>query len=257
MSADESAAPAKRRPRIILLDTETTGLRDKAEIIEVAMVPIESEQAPLVPRVSAKAEFQRYKPSIPIELGAMATHHIIDADLVDCPPSSSFVFPDDVTYIVGHNVDFDWEAVGKPEARRIDTLALARYCWPDLDSHKLGALIYYLFSPALAREKLRAQHSASVDLDNTLDVLSHVCALKEPQSWRELWQMSEEGRVPKVFYFGKHADKKFSDPTVPIDYFQWMIGKGDFDQYTLIAAKRELASRHAARQSHHSGGSYT
>ena len=46
---------------------------------------------------------QRYNPGKPITLGALATNHIMDEELVDCPSASSFRLPDDVGYIIGHN----------------------------------------------------------------------------------------------------------------------------------------------------------
>lgn len=74
---------------------------------------------------------QRYNPGKPITFGALATHHIMDEELVDCPLASSFTLPGHVDYIIGRNVDFDWEVIGKPEIKHICTLALAHKLWPD------------------------------------------------------------------------------------------------------------------------------
>lgn len=69
---------------------------------------------------------QRYNPGKPITFGALATHHIMDEELVDCTPVASFTLPGHMDYMIGHNVDFDWEVNGRPEVKRICTLALAR-----------------------------------------------------------------------------------------------------------------------------------
>ena len=76
-----------------------------------------------------------YIPGKPITLGALATHHIMDEELVDCPPAASFTLPGQLDYMIVHNVDFDWEVIGKPEINRICTLVLARKLLPSLDNH--------------------------------------------------------------------------------------------------------------------------
>ena len=123
----------------IIFDTEATGIKDPV-LIEAAWIEVDS----LETLVLSNPFEQRYNPGKPITLGALATHHIMDEELTDCPPASSFSLPKDVGYIIGHNVDFDWEVIGKPEVKRICTLALARKIWPDLDSHTQSALLYHL-----------------------------------------------------------------------------------------------------------------
>jgi exodeoxyribonuclease X len=93
------------------------------------------------PFIATNSFVQRYNPGKPITLGALVTHHIMDEELVDCPLVASFTPPGHVDYIIGHNVDFDWEVIGKPEVKRICTLALARKLWPELDSHNQIALV--------------------------------------------------------------------------------------------------------------------
>ena len=136
----------------IIFDTEATGIKEPV-LIEAAWV----ELASIDPFTVTNPFVQRYNPGKPITLGALATHHIMDEELVDCPPASSFRLPDDVSYIIGHNVDFDWEVIGRPEIKRICTLALARKLWPDVDSHTQSALLHYLERNS-AREQLRNAH---------------------------------------------------------------------------------------------------
>src|SRR5690554_237928 len=103
----------------LLFDTETTGHKD-SEIIEAAWLELSD---PVNLTVLATFE-QRYRPSKPIELGALATHHIYDEELSGCPPHTDFRLPADTQYLIGHNVDYDWNVAGKPTVRRICTLAL-------------------------------------------------------------------------------------------------------------------------------------
>ena len=102
----------------IIFDTEATGIKEPA-LIEAAWIEVDS----LETLVLSNPFEQRYNPGKPITLGALATHHIMDEELADCPPASSFTLPGHVDYIIGHNVDFDWEVIGKPEVKRICALA--------------------------------------------------------------------------------------------------------------------------------------
>src|SRR5690606_28485197 len=138
----------------IIFDTETTGL-DEPETIEAAWLRIETLAERKMP---IDAFHSYYKPSKRIELGVMAVHHIMDEDLESSPPSSDFSLPRDVKYLIGHNIDYDWAAAGKPEVKRICTLALSRYLWPEADSHSLSAMLYLLLRPQ-ARNLLKNAHS--------------------------------------------------------------------------------------------------
>lgn len=64
----------------IILDTETTGL-DAPEVIALANTTAFEGPTNLTGAIG----LQYFKPSKPISLGALATHHIIDEDLSDAP----------------------------------------------------------------------------------------------------------------------------------------------------------------------------
>jgi len=108
-------------PNAIIFDIEATD-KDNPVLIEAAWVALDS----ISPFTLGEEFHQRYNPGKPISLGALATHHILDEELVDCPPASSFTLPADATYLIGHNIDFDWSAIGQPDIKRICTLALSR-----------------------------------------------------------------------------------------------------------------------------------
>lgn len=79
--------------------------------------------------------------SEPINLAAMAVHHIIDEDLVDCKPYTTFNIPNKLNtrYLIGHNIDydikamqrtgFDFNAQLRQSFEPICTLAMARRLW--------------------------------------------------------------------------------------------------------------------------------
>jgi DNA polymerase III, epsilon subunit and related 3'-5' exonucleases len=120
-----------------IFDSETTGLNDP-QLVEAGYLQLEAIQG-----LPVATEFlQRYKPSKPIELGALATSHILDEELADCPDHTEFQLPANIEYLIGHNVDYDWGVIGQPELKRICTAALSRRLWPGADSHTQSAMIY-------------------------------------------------------------------------------------------------------------------
>ncbi len=218
----------------LIIDTETTDT-EAPQVIELAyMGPL---MTPLGEAVTASF---RFKPSKPISLGAMATHHIIEADLAGCDVwPGKWELPRDfssVQYLVGHNVDFDWKAIGQPNLKRICTLALARSIWPKLDSHSLSAMIYHLYPQAMARELLRNAHSAEADVGLAHRLLAAVYdAVGRPDTWEKFWQISERARVPTIMPMGKH--KGIPIAHVPRDYKQWLLRQPDVDPYLAKALR--------------------
>jgi len=218
--------------KAIIFDTETTGITDP-EIIEAAWVEPHSVKGFMI-NESKSTFYSRFKPSKPISLSAMAVHHIKDEDLDNCEPSSSFSLPDDVDYLIGHNVDFDWAAAGKPDVKRICTLALSRYLWPELESHNQSAMLYFLERDH-AREFLEGKaHSALHDVQNCMIILEHIVSkLGDVDSWGTLWKHSEIARVPTVMPFGKHKGSAIKD--IPSDYRRWLLNQPDIDPYLIKA----------------------
>ena len=103
-----------------IFDTEATGL-DSPHLIEAAWIKV-PDPNDLTP---TERFCQRYNPGKPIALGALATHHIMDEDLVDCPPYTDFRLPDGIEYLVGYNIDYDWRVIGEPDVKRICVMALS------------------------------------------------------------------------------------------------------------------------------------
>ncbi len=202
-------------PQAIIFDVEATDKKD-AVIIEAASLDVTS----LTPFEVSNPWVQRYNPGKPISLGALATHHIMDEELVNCPASSSFRLPAGTKYIIGHSIDFDWEAIGSPEVKRICTLALARSLWPELDSHTQSALLYH-FERETAREQLKNAHSALADVWICSKIAQQIIEKLKPTSLDALWEMSEKARVPTIMPFGKHKGELIS--ALPADYKRWAL----------------------------------
>ena len=210
-------------PQAIIFDVEATDKND-AVIIEAASLDVTS----LNPFEVGNPWVQRYNPGKPISLGALATHHIMDEELVNCPASSSFRLPAGTKYLIGHNIDFDWAAIGSPEVKRICTLALARSLWPNLDSHTQSALLYY-FERETAREQLRNAHSALADVWICSKIVGQIIDKLHPVSLDALWEMSEKARIPTTMPYGKHKGELISQ--VPTDYKQWLLRQDNVSGY--------------------------
>jgi len=219
----------------LIFDTESTGI-DDPHVIEAAWLKIPS------PTDLAPTErfLQRYNPGKPIALGALATHHIMDEDLVDCPPSSDFRLPPDTQYLIGYNIDYDWKVVGQPDVRRICVLALSRSIFPGLDSYSQSAVLYHL-ERHRARELLKNAHSAMQDVENCWLILQRLLFRmgEDSASWEAVWRRSEHARIPTVMTFGKHKGIPIKD--VPADYKRWLLGQPDVDPYLMKALRGEAA----------------
>lgn len=212
--------------RSMIIDTETTGLTDPRPV-EIAWLGLKD-----IASLEIVDEFeQRYNPEKPIEFGAMAVHHILDEDVADKPSCETFKLPEETEYIIGHNIDYDWEAVGRPDVKRIDTLALSRRIWKDAGSHSLGALMYMLAKDKRkVRERLKSAHSAMTDVKMCRFVLSKIVRELGVESWDNLWHISEEYRIPESMPFGKHKGTLISE--LPPDYIEWAVTNlKDIDPY--------------------------
>lgn len=214
-----------------IIDTETTG-NTPAEPIELAY------GAYVDNRLTLPLICERFKPAKPSSLGALSVHHILDAELEGLPPASAAKLPGDATYIIGHNVDYDWEVLGKPPVKRICTLALARHFYPKADSHKLGAMLYLLGGDQrLVRHALRNAHAASADVEFCATILEAMLEKNEsPEiSIENLWNLSEKARIPTVMTFGKH--KGLPIALVDKGYRAWYMRQPDPDPYLVAAFK--------------------
>jgi len=219
--------------RAIILDVETT--TNKAtperplEVVELAWVPLPFEDGFVT----------RYKPSMPCTFGATAVHHILPEDLEGCPPSSEA--PNDLPnaeHWIGHNIDFDWRALGSPPVKRICTLALSRSLWPELDSHTLSAMTYFLNGrTAETRDRLRNAHSATADCRFAFEIFTAACAKLGTRDLDAMYAHSEEARIPKLMTIGKFAGKPIS--AVDRGWASWYSRTDEPDPYLIAALKRQ------------------
>ena len=216
----------------IILDTETHTLNGQP--IEIAYAPIQIHDGKLTLDKSQIFD-QLYRVDEPISYAAMAVHHILESELVDQPHYTSFSLPQETTYIIGHNIDYDIRALEKcgvdtSKIKAICTLALARLVWPDAEAHNISALIYMITKgSAKARDMIKKAHRADMDIILTANILMHEIHHLKIQTIEELYTASEDARIPRTINFGKHRGTAITD--LPADYMQWLLRQEDLDPY--------------------------
>lgn len=228
---------------LAVIDTECTGY-EGSEVVELAAVCLDvaSECGTDIQCDDAEGFCTRYKPSGPMNFGALATHGITMEDLKDCPPSSDAAkdLPQ-VDYIMGHNVEFDWKQLGSPSSKLICTYHLSKWLWPDADSHKLTALVLqYVGVNDKTLSLVRDAHGALVDVELCLMLFVRIREEMEsrglPFDLESLWKRSEESKIPTTMPFGKHKGEKIAD--VPAGYRKWLLSQPDVDKYLRIALEK-------------------
>lgn len=216
--------------RSIILDTETHDLNGLP--IEIAYAPVDIVQGTLV--LDKEQIFdQYYQVGEKITYGSMAVHHILESDLINQPDYRSFKLPTETQYIIGHNIEYDMNAIARcgidiQPLKSICTLALARQVWKNLDAYNMSALVYYVSKGSeKARQMLKNAHRADADIILTANVLMHMLKELQVNNMEELYQISEQARIPTTIHFGKHKGTALTD--LPKDYVDWLLSKDDLD----------------------------
>lgn len=220
----------------IILDTETHTLNGLP--IEIAYAPIEIQQGKLSLDKTQIFD-QLYSIGEPISYASMAVHHILESDIADQPSYTTFQLPSETSYIIGHNIDYDVQAIARcgvdvSYLKPICTLALARQVWPNAEAHNISALIYQISRGSeKARELLKGAHRADADIILTANILMHIIAHLGVQTVEELYTASEDARIPKMINFGKHKGTAIQD--LPADYANWLLKQDELDPYLRTA----------------------
>lgn len=234
-----------------IFDTETTGTdHENDQIIEAAWLEL-PEKPHQFAQTRSPEDFphylERFRPSVPIQLGAQATHHIICSDLVGCRESKAFKLPKDIGWMIGHNIDFDAKFSKGMKLKRICTLAISRFLFPDKDSHTQSAMIYMIgrrySKEEWARGLLKNAHAALDDVRNNAILLrfllseamdkGHAC-----DTWDEVLELSNTARIPTVMGFGKHKGTPIVRGQLDPGYVRWYRQQPETDEYLLEAFKR-------------------
>ncbi len=201
--------------KVIILDSETTGIAKTDQVIELAYCSIGSLQCEQAGTqaviynttksvINSLTKVTRYRPSCSINPFAFAVHNIGLSELLNKPKSSTVDIPDDITYMIGQNISFDKRMLeqSNPELKdKLDsikyicTMTLARIIDKQMkigyENHKLDTLAKFYF-PDQAEELAPAIHSAGNDVLKTylvlLKLVEHLPAI---ETWDELYDFQE------------------------------------------------------------------
>lgn len=227
--------------RVIVLDTETTGL-DPAEdrLVELAAIGVDK-----------KEEFQTLvNPERDIPPQAKAVHHITEKMCVGAPVSelatasmlNALGRPE---VVVAHNAKFDRSfmeplfAELRYAPKWICTYKCSQVVYPNAPSHSNQVLRYWLgLNPDLP-EGL-APHRALYDILVTREIFQSLLTHK---TINELHQISSNPVLLTTCSFGKHKGKPWSE--VDRGYLQWIVRQpeGDMNEDVVFTAQHYLKRR--------------
>jgi exodeoxyribonuclease X len=222
-----------------VIDTETTGLDDKDEVVEVAVVLVD-DAGRIVPGAIASL----VRPTVPISIPARATHHISPADVAGAPRLADVSLPA-FDVVAGHNVEFDLRLLRQsgralPDLPAIDTCRVAKHLYPEAPGFSNQVLRYYL--------ELEVDlggmppHRALADAIVTAAILGRMLA-EAPVD--HLIDLSTMPAVLNVVQFGKHRGKRWAE--LDLKYLVWVVGT-DMDADVIHTAKTILKSRKDKRE---------
>lgn len=237
--------------RLVVVDTETTGLGTADQVVEIATATV------TYPPAAELAELRwsgLVKPTCPVSEGARRVHGIGEEELADAPELSGYLpngveglglhsEPEDVI-LVAHNLSFDVRLLlqsGFPEEllpkKRICTYVCAMQMFPDLARHKNQTLKSDLgiAVPSLDGDSARP-HRAMSDVLDTAHLLIYMLGLRTAE---EMLKLTSEPLLVKV-PFGSKRGRKWSEMTS--GYLQWVLTR-DFSLDVRRTAEHHLRDR--------------
>lgn len=230
-------------------DTETTGTEEEDRLLQLAY------------RCGKRDINELYRPPVPINLMAMATHHITEEMVADKPP---FIGSEEHSFLkkhskrmvfVAHNAKFDlamMEKEGITYPHHICTLKVVRHLdvKAKLDCHKLQYLRY------LYRMKIDATaHDAWGDIlvleQLFWKLVTHITKedeCSEAEAIATMMEISNKPSIIRKWMFGKHRGEMIEDTlTTDRGYLWWMLdtkkSEGTDDDEDLIYTLETLLSR--------------
>jgi DNA polymerase III epsilon subunit-like protein len=134
-------------PKILVLDTETTGVEGEIGVVEIAWVELDPDDLSFIPDTE---HLHLTNPLMPINCGAAGVHGIRDEDITDdLPTLADLEWPEGEVVLVCHNVKFDRPLVEEylNIAGSLCTYLLSVRSLPDAPDHKLPTLGCYCDLP--------------------------------------------------------------------------------------------------------------
>lgn len=215
--------------KIIFLDTETTGLDDKARLVQLAYKSVET----------GEIIDELFKPPYPIGFEAMAvtniTNEMVDNKQSFATSATKIKLQELLTdggCLVAHNAQYDIKILaneGVMVERYICTEKVARTII-DSDNYKLQYLRYSLGLYKQINDSMATAHDALGDitvLEKLFDYLIEKISEDKNNQQNIFEQMMEISKKPvllKKIGFGKYANMEFKMlKTVDVGYLEWLL----------------------------------
>ena len=190
----------------------------------------------------------RANPGLKIDIGAKATHHLVEDDFVPIERTPDVGFRvlstaphgQEISAFACHNKEHDghyFTGGGRPI---ICTLRVAKKIWPDAESHSNQFLRYFLDLP-VDRQRANPPHGAGPDSYVTACLLAAI--VREGAGLSEMIEWSNGPELLKTIRFGKHKGARFED--VPTDYLQWLNKQDGNDRDLRHTIRHHLEIRDA------------
>ena len=195
----------------LIIDTETDQGRNPRPI-QVATIDV----------ATGHEWMQYFNSGRPISPVVTRVHGITDSDVADCERFDLSKFSLS-KYLIGHNVRFDWRVIGKPSAKLICTVRLARLAFPEWDRYGQSRCIEQLIGVNDAKAMTAKAHDALGDA-RMCHMLYLACCERLEVEYTDFKTIHERvnSAIPtKRMPFGKHKGKKIDD--VPLSYIKWML----------------------------------
>ncbi|MGX9145881.1 hypothetical protein [Mesorhizobium sp. 128a] len=205
---------------IRVADSETTALDDPKELVEIGWTDVR-----LFPdgwAIESGPHARIVNPGMPISPGARAAHHITDEEAAAgmAPDDARALINTGPDFICCHHMAFD-RGILKPTKPEICTFKCAKDTYPNLESHKNGA-IWYALGLGGGAKQMEPVHRAGPDSWTTAHILLDLLRVLPVETMVEI--SANPLRLLKI-NFGKHAGLSFSE--LPTDYLDWILHKSD------------------------------
>lgn len=232
---------------IRVVDVETTGIDDPAEMVEIGWTDVRLTADGWA--IDGAPRSTLVNPGMPISFPAMAVHHLtedacriggVDPDAI----RAEIVQGADI--LCAHNAAFDSRFIRGHALPWICTFKAARTIFPDLQGHGNGAIRYELGLVPHDDPRAQPSHRAGPDTWVTAHILLRLLQCASPAS---LVDMSSKPVLQRVCQLRAHRGKRWSE--VPYDYLQWILTKSDMrsdpkQEDVVFTARTELDKRQAA-----------
>lgn len=217
-------------------DTETTGFKTPPEgdMVEYAHTDLHVTYGPgnKLKNIVLGETYETFcNPGVPIDLGAMAIHHITN-EMVQGKRSANSVREEfcasPVDYWVFHNAAFDLRYMPVSSGRVICSMKAAQVILPNAPAYKNQILRYYLgVDKMMKAERKGDTHRAGFDTYVTALIMS-VLLQKNMLSLDDMADLQSSPILLGKIAFGKHKGTAWKD--LPKSYLMWLVKNSEDDQ---------------------------